>query len=116
MIFLRGITIAGLSVIDLPELAARTKLPVVAASRTAPDESTVAAALDAAGFSERKAVLGHAGPAIAWRNLHLEIAGIAPHEACALVDLFSGKSSFPEPVRLAHLVARAVVDGESKGS
>jgi uncharacterized protein len=116
VIFLRGITIAGLSVIDLPELAARTKLPVVAASRTAPDESTVAAALDAAGFSERKAALMRAGPAIAWRNLHLEIAGISPHEACALVDLFAGKSTFPEPVRLAHLVARAVVDGESRGS
>jgi len=116
VIFLRGITIAGLSVIDLPDLAARTKLPVVAASRTAPDESTVAAALDAAGFPERKAALARAGPAIPWRNLHLEFAGIAPHEACALVDFFSGKSSFPEPVRLAHLVARAVVDGESRGS
>ena len=97
VIFLRGITIAGLSVIDLPALSARTKLPVVAASRTAPDESTLAAALDAAGFPGRKAVLARAGPAIAWRNLHLESAGIAPHEACALVDLFSAKSSFPSP-------------------
>jgi uncharacterized protein len=116
VVFLRGITIAGLSVIDLPDLAARTKLPVVAASRTGPGESTLASALDAAGFSDRKAAVARAGPATQWRNLHVEVAGIARHEAWALLDAFAGKSSFPEPVRLAHLVARAVVDGESRGS
>jgi len=116
VVFLRGITIAGLSVIDLPDLSSRTKLPVIAASRTAPEASTLAHALDAAGLSERKAVVARAGAAIPWRNLHLEIAGVAQHDAFALVDLFAGKSSFPEPVRLAHLIARAVVDGESRGS
>jgi endonuclease V-like protein UPF0215 family len=115
-VFLRGITIAGLSVIDLPDLAARTRLAVIAASRKSPEESTLGEALDAAGFPERKAVVGRAGPAIPWRSLRVEYAGIAPHEACVLLDAFAGKSSFPEPVRIAHLVARAVVDGESRGS
>jgi endonuclease V-like protein UPF0215 family len=115
-VFLRGITIAGLSVIDLPALAERTGLPVIAASRTPPEASTLAFALDAAGFPERKVAVNRAGPALAWRNLHFESAGIAPHEAFALLDVFAAKSSFPEPVRIAHLVARAVVDGESRGS
>jgi endonuclease V-like protein UPF0215 family len=116
VVFLRGITIAGLSVIDLPGLAARTRLPVVAASHKSPEESTLAGALDAAGFPERKAVVARAGPATRWRSLHVESAGLAPHEAWAFLDLFAGKSPFPEPVRIAHLVARAVVDGESRGS
>jgi endonuclease V-like protein UPF0215 family len=116
VVFLRGITIAGLSVIDLPDLASRTRLPVIAASRKAPAESTLASALDAAGFPERKTAVARAGPAFAWRNLHVEIAGVASHEARDLLDVFAGKSSFPEPVRIAHLVARAVVDGESRGS
>jgi endonuclease V-like protein UPF0215 family len=116
VVFLRGITIAGLSVIDLPALARGTGLPVIAASRTPPESSTLASALDAAGYPDRKAAVARAGPATTWRNLHVETAAIAPHEAWALLDLFAGKSSFPEPVRLAHLVARAVVDGESRGS
>jgi uncharacterized protein len=115
-IFLRGITIAGLSVIDLPELSARTRLPVIAASKKTPEESTLGTALDAAGLSERKAVVARAGPAFRWRNLLVEVAGIAPNDARELLDVFAGKSNFPEPVRLAHLVARAVVDGESRGS
>jgi endonuclease V-like protein UPF0215 family len=116
VVFLRGITIAGLSVIDLPALAAATGLPVIAASQRSPETSTLTSALDAAGFPERKAVVARAGPATAWRNLHVEVASIAPHEAWELLDLFAGKSPFPEPVRVAHLVARAVVDGESRGS
>jgi endonuclease V-like protein UPF0215 family len=116
VVFLRGITIAGLSVIDLPALAAETGLPVVAASRQPPEESTLAGALDAAGYPGRKPLLARAGPASRWRGLFVEAAGIQPHEAWELLDLFAGKSPFPEPVRLAHLVARAVVDGESRGS
>jgi endonuclease V-like protein UPF0215 family len=116
VIFLRGITIAGLSVIDLPDLAARTRLPVIAASKTLPEESTLGRALDAAGFADRKIIVARAGPAFRWRHLVIEAAGIAADEARHFLDLFAGKSDFPEPVRLAHLVARAVVDGESKGS
>ena len=38
-----------------------------------------------------------------------------PDEAAALVRACLRKASFPEPLRIAHLVARAVVLGESRG-
>ena len=44
-----------------------------------------------------------------------DLAGIAREPALELLSASSSKSNFPEPLRVAHLLAAALVRGESRG-
>lgn len=115
-IVLGGITIAGLGVVDLAALAERTGVPVVAVSRRDPRDHRLAAALGAAGLADRLAIVARAPAAFAAPNgLYLACAGASTDDAIALVSACRGKAHVPEPLRLAHLIARAIVTGESRG-
>jgi len=115
-IVLGGVTVAGLAVIDLPALAAAIGLPVIAVSRRNPRDHRVADALRAAGLTDRLAILERTPAAVpSPHGLHLGCAGAAPDVAAALVAACLGKAAVPEPLRLAHLIARAIVRGESRG-
>jgi endonuclease V-like protein UPF0215 family len=115
-IVLGGITIAGLGVVDIVGLAARIEIPVLAVTRAAPTNDPLLRALEAAGLDDRRSIVLASPPAarIA-EGLHVAHAGTTPDEAAALVRAVRGKARVPEPLRLAHLVARAIVDGESQG-
>lgn len=111
-----GITVAGLGVLDPIALAARLGLPVVVVNRRAPENTRLEQAMRAAGLAERIAVLRRAPPAnVLEGGLHASAAGIDPAGAAALIERTRRKSRLPEPLRLAHLVARAVATGESRG-
>jgi hypothetical protein len=115
-IVLGGVTIAGLAVVDLPALAAATGLPVIAVSRRDPRDHRVAYALRAAGLDDRLAILERTPPAVVSPNgLHLACAGATADDAAALVAACLGKAAVPEPLRLAHMIARAIATGESRG-
>jgi endonuclease V-like protein UPF0215 family len=115
-VVLGGVTIAGLAVVDLAELAATIALPVIAVSRRDPREHRVAEALRAAGLDDRLAILDRTPPTVATASgLHLAAAGVTHGEAAAIVAACVGKAAVPEPLRLAHLIARAMVTGESRG-
>ena len=115
-IVLGGVTIAGLAVIDLPALAAATALPVIAVTRRDPTNHRVADALRAAGLADRLALLARTPPSFATSTgLHLACAGATNDAASALVTACLGKAAVPEPLRLAHLIGRAVATGESRG-
>ncbi len=115
-VFVGGITIAGLGILDLEELARRTGVPVVAVNRREPGDERLAAALDSAGLGHRKAILARAPRAFALGDgLYASQAGTDPETAAAWVRATRSKSDLPEPLRLAHLVARAIARGESRG-
>ena len=115
-IVLGGITIAGLGIVDLAALAERTGVPTIAVSRRDPRGHRVADALRAAGLDARLAVIEHTPPAFASPNgLYVACAGTTPEVAVALVGACLGKANIPEPLRLAHLIARAIAVGESRG-
>jgi len=48
-------------------------------------------------------------------RLHAAVAGASRERAAQLVRSSVRKSDLPEPLRLAHLIARAIVTGESRG-
>jgi hypothetical protein len=115
-VFFAGITIAGLAVIDVPELAARLGVPVVIANRREPSNRRVIEALEAAGLGGRRAILERA-PAAERIDGRIYAAALEGYRdaAHALVRATLGKSDLPEPLRLAHLIARAIATGESRG-
>lgn len=111
-----GITIAGLAVLEPGLLARRTGLPVVVVNRKPPVDSRLAAALETAGLAHRLPLLERAPPARALEGgLFASAAGADAATAAALVGATRQKSDLPEPLRLAHMIARAVARGESRG-
>jgi endonuclease V-like protein UPF0215 family len=115
-VLLGGITIAGLGIVDLDQLAARLGRPVVVVNRKDPNDSRLREALLSAGFCDRIAILERTppatrlrdGPFIAWAGADFELA---EH----LVRSTLRKAQLPEPLRVAHMIARALVSGESRG-
>ncbi len=46
---------------------------------------------------------------------YLAWAGVDERRARQLLAVSANKSSYPEAIRIAHLIGKAIVDGESRG-
>ncbi len=115
-VVLGGITIAGLGVVEIGALAQALALPVLAVSRRSTGRSELARALRAAGLAERLPLLG--GTPRAFRvepGLWVAASGIDREAAARLLRATLRKARLPEPLRVAHLLARALVLGQSRG-
>jgi uncharacterized protein len=111
-----GITLAGLAVLDPNALARELNAPVVVVNRKPRSDEPLRRALVSAGLAERAALLSEAPPSFALPSgIHASIAGGTPELAAALIARTRAKSDLPEPLRLAHLFACALVRGESRG-
>jgi len=115
-IVLGGITIAGLAVVDVERLSQTLDLPVMVVNRKDPRVHRLAGALESAGLADRLEVVDRTPPSIPVSNgLYLACAGTSLEQAARLIDASRRKGEMPEPLRLAHLIASAVVRGESRG-
>jgi endonuclease V-like protein UPF0215 family len=115
-IVLGGITIAGLAVIDIEELSRALGVPSLVVNRRDPGNHRLPEALDSAGLPERKEIVNRTPPAFeAQTGLWVAHASIERDDAEELVRAALRKSKLPEPLRVAHLIARALVRGESRG-
>lgn len=111
-----GITLAGLGLVDLEELADRLRRPVMAVTRRSPATSRLPTALTAAGLGDRLPLVERSPRAIRVRpGLYVACAGASPDHAIALARATLRKSRLPEPLRVAHLIAAALARGVSRG-
>jgi endonuclease V-like protein UPF0215 family len=115
-VILGGITIAGLAVVDACALATALDVPVLVATRRDPSNHRVPHALEAAGLGHRIPLLAAAPPTFEVRpGLWIGAANVDEDGARELLASALNKAKLPEPLRAAHLIARAIVDGESRG-
>jgi hypothetical protein len=115
-VVLGGITIAGLGVVDSTELAARLAVPVLVVTRKQPLNAPLIQALESAGLEDRIPIVERSVRACALEDgLYLACAGVEPDEGARLIRATLKKSLLPEPLRVAHLIGRAMVTGESRG-
>jgi endonuclease V-like protein UPF0215 family len=115
-VVLGGVTVAGLGIVDLAALAARLTLPVISVTRRAPTNDRLVTALRSAGLSDRLAVLDRLPPARRLDDgLFVTSAGTDDASADELVRRTIGKANVPEPLRIAHLIGAAIVQGSSRG-
>jgi endonuclease V-like protein UPF0215 family len=115
-VVLGGITIAGLGLVDIRALASRLGVPVLVATRRDPSGSQLIDALGAAGLADRVPIVERSPRALRLdEGFFLACAGAEPAAAVRLVRATLRKARLPEPLRIAHLVARALVTGESRG-
>jgi hypothetical protein len=115
-VVLGGITIAGLGVVDVRELAERLRTPVLVATRRRPSDPDLVRALRAAGLAERVPLVERAPRAARIADgFYLAHAGLSRSAAEAIARRTLRKARLPEPLRLAHLIGSALVTGASRG-
>ncbi|USS40294.1 DUF99 family protein [Thermococcus aggregans] len=118
VIMLKGITYAGFNVVDIEKLSKETGLPVIVVIRKKPDLEAMENALKKhfADAHERIALLKKAGEIreLIPGKIFYQAYGIPPEQAEEIIKLTQKSSLIPEPLRLAHMIASAVMTGESK--
>ena len=113
LVMLNGITFAGFNVVNMKRLNLATGLPVIALTRDKPDLEAVRKALNnLTGSEERWNLILEAGKihevACKGKKLYMEITGISESDAQEIVQSTATRSSFPEPLRIAHLIASGI--------
>ena len=113
VIMLNGITLGGFNVVDISRLSLATKLPIIALTLEQPDLQAVRDAINNMPKSEERWKTIQAAGEIhqvrcRGKRLFVELAGISLFDAQEIVKLTSTNSSFPEPLRVAHLIASGV--------
>ena len=119
-IMIDGAAFGGFNVVDVPALSDELGLPVITVSRDLPDIGSIASALKAhfPDWERRLMVISKVKVrtvSLQQGCVHIASSGIDDAEADRLVRGCVVRGCLPEPVRLAHLIATAVVRGESKG-
>jgi endonuclease V-like protein UPF0215 family len=115
-----GITFAGFNVLDVRRLYRETGIPVIVISRERPNMRDIKKALShIRGWKSRWETIrgmGRLYPVeIRGRTVYMQIEGIREDDARRAVRLSATRSTVPEPLRVAHLIATAIVRGESYG-
>ena len=113
LIMLFGITFAGFNVVDIKELNIATSLPVIVLMRKKPDLGAMREAIKNLPRSEERwQMVLNAGKIFEilcrGKRIYMQIAGISENDAKEIVELTSTRSSFPEPLRVAHLLASGI--------
>ena len=117
LILLQGIALAGFNVVDLHALHAQTGKPVLIVARRAPDLDRIRSALltRVPGGARKWALIGAAGPMEPCAGVFVQRAGLTLAQAQGALEAFTVTGRVPEPLRAAHLIARGVTQGHSRG-
>jgi endonuclease V-like protein UPF0215 family len=118
LIMLQGITLAGFNVVDVFALNEQLRLPVLVVARKQPDMASIREALlsHIEKGKEKWAVLERLGEMEKIGDVFVQRVGISPDQAVAVLDQFIVNGNIPEPLRTAHLIAGALVNGQSRGN
>ena len=115
VIMLDGITFAGFNVVNIKELNSETKLPVITVTREQPNFAEIREALKNLPESqERWKTMKSAGKMfeVSTRSenekVYMQTSGILEEDARKILQLTSTRSSVPEALRVAHLIASGI--------
>jgi len=120
MVMVDGAALGGFNVVDVRTLCEEIGVPVVTISRDEPNMTGILDALRAhfPDWERRFEAISRnrARPLeVPGGRVYLTSEGIGEKEADAMVRRCIVRGCLPEPVRLAHLIATALVRGESHG-
>ena len=121
IIMLDGVTLAGFNIVDIQRLRAETELPVIVFNRKMPGLDSVRKALkNFKDYEKRWELIEKAGEVKPHTlengsRVYFQSTGLSDAEAKEVIDLSSTRGQIPEPLRVAHMIATAIVKGESTG-
>ena len=116
-VLLNGIALAGFNVIDLAALHRAIARPVLVVARKEPDLRAIRRALltRVPGGAAKWARIQAAGPMEPLEGVWVQRAGLGLDEAARLLRDSRVEGLVPEPIRVAHLIAGAMIRGVSHG-
>lgn len=114
-IFLNGIAVAGFNVIDVKELSKKTNLPVIVIIRKKPNIKKIKETLIKINKKDKIKLIEKAGHVIPVGEIYMQITGISIEKAKEILKIVCTRSLIPEPIRIAHLIASGITDGQSRG-
>jgi len=121
VIMFDGITLAGFNVVDIKKINEETGIPVIVFNRKHPNLSRVKKALE--NFEdgeERWKTILRAGKIKEccvqdFKKVYFQSIGMDEDKTKEVIKLSTTRGYIPEPLRVAHLLATAIVRGESYG-
>jgi uncharacterized protein len=120
VIMLDGITFGGFNLVNIRQIFESTGIPVIVIMRKIPNFERIKKALKRFDdWEDRWANVIEAGEVYLVDSpepVYIQIHGIEREDAEDIVRLSTTRSSIPEPLRVAHIIAAGIVTGESKGS
>ena len=114
-ILLNGIAVAGFNIIDIKALSEKTKIPVMVIIRKKPNVQLIKDTLARINKNEKIALIEKAGSVIPAGKIYMQLAGIGIEKAKEILKITCTRSLIPEPIRMSHLIASGITDGESRG-
>lgn len=112
VIMLNGVTFGGFNVVDIKELHALTNLPVIVVTRDKPSFREIHAAVkNLPNSAERWKAVQNAGKIFEvhtrsrGEKVYMELCGMRVSDARKILQFTSTRSSIPEALRVAHLIA-----------
>jgi len=117
LVMLQGIALGGFNVVDIHGLSARLRVPVLVVARRRPDLESIRRALHGRvpGGVRKWGLIERAGEMEQAAGVWVQRSGLTHGEARRLVERFAVCGRIPEPLRVAHLIAGGVGDGQSRG-
>ena len=115
VIMLNGITFAGFNVVNIKELNKKAKLPVIAVTREKPNFPEIREAIKNLSKSEERwKTIRSSGKMfeVSTRSenekVYIQTSGILEEDVRKILQLTSTRSSVPEALRVAHLIASGI--------
>lgn len=117
LIMLQGIALGGFNVVDVFALHEWLALPILVVARRQPNMDAIRDALlgQVPGGAQKWAVLERLGPMEPLCDVHVQRVGLTAAQAEVALSRFTVEGNIPEPLRTAHLIAGALINGESRG-
>ena len=114
LVLLDGISMGGLNLIELPNLAQQIQLPCVAVMRKFPKLSKMKAAISLLPEPEKRLqILAQAGEIQVHPPFYFQVYGLSAVLTARILQRLTDKGNVPEALRIAHLITSAVLNGES---
>ena len=119
-----GISLGGFNVLDVEEIYKKTNIPVIIIMRKKPDfERFFKALKHTSKYKLRKKIIEKAGVikrvSVANKNIrgfvYYQSYGCESSFAEKIINLTTTRSLIPEPLRIAHLIASGIIEGQSRG-
>lgn len=118
VIMLDGITFAGFNTVDIEKVNERTGLPVIVVTRKDINfEKFEEAMRKLPGFERRWKCVEKAGELkemeVSGGKIYFQHRGLDENKTREVLKTSISRSQIPEPIRISHLIASAIIRGES---
>lgn len=114
LVLFDGVSLAGFNIVDLPALAERVQRPCVTVMRKLPNMDKIKYAISRLPNPEaRLACIQRAGMIHQHPPFYFQVCGTSAAIVAPALRRLTDRGHVPEALRLAHLIASAVIKGES---